>query len=311
VLAALEQKLAALVGDAVAARTDLSVVAGGDDPAPDVGRGVVRAAVAELAAESGFVPDDVLVHRQNGTSRRLLPVGFQATLEFVRRPTAASAAAARTARRLLLEDVSLVAHALAAAPVRAGGAFAVADPDPGFEVRGFGLGVGATPAERDDGLFTGLLRYGGRAVLWPPGAPQQEGVVLAVDALTSALPLTIGVDAPVVAAGGTTTIRIRGVGGQRLLDVDPFTQEPLQLALAVLSDLPPGERGIVESGTQGVETGVRLVTVGDLETTVVYRAPAPDAGPVVSETVAVHLATPEGVRGVFLGATAVLVAEGA
>jgi hypothetical protein len=101
-------------------------------------------------------------------------------------------------------------------------------------------------------------------------------------------------------------VRIRGVGGERLVEIDPRTREPLELALTVVSDLPPNERGAITSGAAGLESGVRIVAVGDPETVAVYRAPAGELGATRAEAVAVHLATPEGARGLLLGSAPVL-----
>ena len=128
----------------------------------------------------------------------------------------------------------------------------------------------------------------------------------AIDAIVAALPLSIATDSPVVPTGGTTLVRIRGVGGERLVDTDPETREPLELALTVVSDLPPNERGAITSGAAGLETGVRIVPVADPETVAGYRAPAGELGATRAEAVAVHLATPEGGRGLFLGSAAVI-----
>jgi hypothetical protein len=309
-LSELERKLTALVGDATTARAHLSVVSIADATAPDAGRGVCRVAVSALTTESGFERDALLLERGNGsaTSRRVLPLGVRARLAFAVRPSADTAPQRAAARTLLLDDLSIVAHALAASDVRDGRAFRTAVPDPGFAVTAFALADGSLPGEAE-GLFVAELGYLGSASVWPPAPPTEEGLVRTIDAIVNVLPLAIAADAAVVPTGGSTTLRIRGVGGLRLLDIDPETRAPLALAVTVVSDLPPAERGAITSGEAGVELGVRIVPVSDPVTVVAYRAPVGELGATRAEAVAVHLATPEGARGLFLGAAAVLLTQ--
>jgi hypothetical protein len=88
---------------------------------------------------------------------------------------------------------------------------------------------------------------------------------------------------------------------------DPATgaTAPLALAVTVVSDLPAGLRGTIQSGDPGVETGVRIVPAGGAETIVSYHAPTGSLGAVRTEYVAFHLATPDKRTGVFLGSAAV------
>ena len=308
-LSELERKLTAVVGDATTARTHLSVVSASDATAPAAGRGVCRVGVSALTAESAFERQELLLSKSNGsaTSRRVLPIGFRAVLAFAMRPSGADASERAAARTLLLDDVSVVGHALATAEVRDGRAFRTAAPDPGFAVRSFALAEGAVRGEAGD-VFAAELTYDGAALIWPPGPPTQEGVTRAVDVILAALPVSIATDSPVVPTGGTTSVRIRGVGGRRLVDVDPPTREPLALALTVVSDLPPNERGAITSGAAGLETGLRIVPFADPETVAEYRAPTGDVGATRAEAVAVHLATREGARGLFLGSVPVILA---
>lgn len=310
-LSELERKLTALVGDATTARTHLSVVSTSDATPPAAGRGVCRVGVSALSAEPGFELGELLLEHGNGsaTSRRVLPVGFRATLAFGVRPNGETGPQRASARALLLDDVSVVGHALARAEVRDGRAFRTAAPDPGFAVRSFALRDGATLGEVDD-PFAAELDYLGSAIVWPPGPPTEEGLMRAIDTIMGVLPLAITADSPVVPTGGTTSVRIRGVGGERLADTDPETRESLELALTVVSDLPPDERGAITSGRAGLEVGVRIVAVSAPETVVAYSAPAGELGATRAEAVAVHLATPEGARGLFLGSAAVLLTPG-
>jgi hypothetical protein len=310
-LAELESKLAALVGDAVAARTHLSVLRAGTQRDPlQQGRGEVLVGVTALARDPSFAPEGILVLEANGgaASRRLLEVGFAASLGFSLRPPNEQSAVLQTARTLLMEDVSLVGHALGAPAVRTGAAFVTAAPDPGFLVHRFELGDAAIATARTDSLLTGELRYRGDAAIWPPGAVEDEGLIAAVALAGQVLPLTIAVDSPVVVTGATTSVRIHAATGRRLLDPGTGENEPLELALTIVSDLPTEERGAITSGSVGT-AGARIVEVTVPETVVVYRAPEGDLGAVRSEQVAAHLARPDGSAGVFLGSAAVLLRE--
>ncbi len=179
----LESKLTALVAAALAGRDGLTVEqAAGPESALAAGSGAVRVALTGLGAESAFDPGRRVITDGNGQarSRRVLPVRFAAVLRFARKPAdGADPAAAATARRLLLEDLSLAGQALADERVRSGSAFTVAG-DPGFEVRAFAIGAGTVAAEPVDGLLRAELACDGQAVLWPPGAPEEVGTIAAV-----------------------------------------------------------------------------------------------------------------------------------
>jgi hypothetical protein len=305
VLAELEKKLASLVGDAVAARPHLSVLrAGTQRNPPQAGRGQIVVGVQTLDHEAAFRHEGFLVATSNGgtTSRRVLDVGFGASLAFLLRPANENAGGLGAARTLLMDDVSLVGHALGDQSVRTGAAFVTAAPDPGFLVRRFELGAGTIATARVDALLTGELRYTGEAAIWPPGVVQDEGVIATVDLVRELLPLTVAVDEPVVVTGDETTVRIRASAGRRV------EEGPIELALTIVSDLPPDERGAITSGAAGV-AGARIVPVTAPETLVVYRAPEGDLGAVRSERIAVHLARPDGAAGVFLGSAPVLLRE--
>lgn len=310
-LAELEKKLAALVGDAVAARTHLSVLrAGTQRNPPQAGRGQVIVGVQALDHAAAFRQEGFLVSQTNGgaTSRRLLDVRCTAALSFLLRPANENATGLAAGRTLLLEDVSLVGHALGDPQVRTGAAFVTAAPDPGFLVRRFELAEGTIATARTESLLAAELRYAGEAAIWPPGVAQDEGVIGAVDLVREILPLTVAVDEPVVTTGGLTSVRIRASSGGRAAGAGATA--PLELALAVVSDLPPEERGAITSGSAGV-AGVRLVEATAPETVVAYRAPEGDLGAVRSERIAVHLARPDGTAGIFLGSAPVLLREDA
>jgi hypothetical protein len=306
VLDGLERKLAAIVADAVAARTHLSVVQATTAPGePAAGKGVLRVGLAELEPEAGFGREDVVIERADGAerARRVLLLGFRARIAFVQRPANGTPEVVREAHDLLLEDLARVAFALAEEPVRSGRAFATAGGDPGFQVLGFALHDGSVtdaPAHP-----SGRLDYSGRAAVWPPEVAAGGGAIAGVDVVTEALPLRFDVTLPVVATGGSTTVRVLGAAGRRLSGLDPPAFAPLRLALTVLSDLPPAGRGAVTSGSAGARAGLRIVSAADAAGGVTYAAPTGDLGTVDTEYVAVHLATPDDDAGVFLGSTAI------
>jgi hypothetical protein len=184
-LNALEVKLTAIVAEAVSTRDSVEVVrAAGPENAPAAGSGVIRVTLTELAAEAGFQPGRHVVIGSGGetASRRVLPLRFAAVLRFERVPAGGGdpGAAADTARRLLLEDLSLVGHALADDRVRGGAAFEVGG-DPGFEVRSFSVVSGTLGTAAIADPLRGELACGGEAVIWPPVPPVGEGVIETVD----------------------------------------------------------------------------------------------------------------------------------
>ena len=311
----LETKLVAAVADAVTGRANLDVVqsAGpGDDPT--AGRTVARIGVDSVAPERGFDRDVIEVTGPSTApvSRRVLPVQFVAAAHFAARPTDGGAPARTAARTQLVGDVSAVAHAVAGPTFVAGSAFDV-EGDPGFTVRSFALADGdldPDPVVGDDpALLRAVLHWDGRAIVWPTSPPGPEGVMLGVDVALNATPLVLSAAVPVVTRGGDTVVSIGGIGGRRLTDVDPPTREPLALAISVTSDLPPADRGRIDGGAAGTEPGVRIVPIDDAVTTVTYRAPTASLGTVGVELVAVHYATREGGRGVFIDALPIRLVE--
>lgn len=306
----LERKLTAVVADALSTRAGVAVVeAVGEPPAPSAGGGAVAVGVSAVEPEPIFARESVELTNGAGPpqSRRVLPLGFTATVSFARRATAEDAVSLGQAKRALLRDASLVAHAFGTLDVSTGKAFDVAG-DPGFDVRAFGLASGALDAAREGAVLRGTLSFGGSAVVWPPGTTGPEGTIDAVGTLIEALPITIAPDDPVVSVGGSTTVRIRSVSGRRIAAAGSPT--PPRLALLVLSDLPPAERGAIATGAPGGEQGVRLVDAAGLEVVVAYQAPTGDPGATTSEHVAVHLARPDGSRGLFLGSAAIVLSNG-
>jgi hypothetical protein len=238
----------------------------------------------------------------------VLPVGFDALLEFRVQPVDAQDASVSTARALLLTDVSRAAHLLGSELFRNGKGFAVAAPDPGFEVQLFDLVEGTVAQDLALQGPSATLRYRGRALIWPPGTTSPEGVIRAVDPAIAVLPLAIDVDDPVVVAGGSTRVRLRAMPSSRLANAQG-ARGVLRLAVTVQSDLPPGQRGTIANGDPGTVQGFRIVTVGPEETVVDYRAPAGNLGATRLEYVAVHLARPDDGTGVFLGSTAIGLVE--
>jgi hypothetical protein len=306
----LERKLTTVVADALASRAGVAVVEGvGELPAPSAGGGAVAVALTAVEPEPIFARESVELTNGAGPprSRRVLPLGFTATVTFARRATAEDASSLGQAKRALLRDASLVAHAFGTLDAASGDAFEVPG-DPGFDVRAFGLVSGALDAPREGPVLRTSFSYGGLVVVWPPDATGPEGTIDAVGTLVEALPITIAPDDPVVSIGGSTTVRVRSVTGRRIAAAGSPT--PPRLALLVVSDLPPAERGAIASGAPGGEAGVRLVDAAGTEVVVAYQAPTADPGATRSERVAVHLARPDGSRGLFLGSAAIVLSNG-
>jgi hypothetical protein len=303
----LEKKLTAIVGDAVSTRPHLDVVEAATAPnGPEPGRGLVRVGIAEVRPDGVFVPGEMLVAGNGAkTTRRVLALGFGAQLRFAIAASGAEPDNLAQARQLLLEDMSAVGFALGEGDVRSGKAFRTAAGDPGFRVSSFELTGGTLPSDGDVPPVSGELVYGGAVAIWPPEPAEDADMIVAVDSVLEILPIALHVDDPVVVAGATTTIRIRGVPGSRLLDVETRARGPLALALSVVSDLPPAQRGTIESGSAAAETGLRIVTAAGPEVAAVYRAPN-DLGAVRFEAVSVHLATATSARGLFLGSAPIL-----
>lgn len=297
----LERKLAAIVSDAVATRAHLSV-ATTPLAAPQPGQSTAQVTLAEITPTPGFPPFDRLDAGSAAAParRRVLPVGFAATFAFATRPAAETPAARADARALLLEDVSAVAHALADAPAGDGGVFVVAAPDPGFSVRRFLLDGGLLSPP--DAPFTATLRFRGEAMVWPVGESEPEGVIAEVEPLLVALPVTLRAPEGGLRPGGEGVVRL-ALG--RALRTVAGAREASDLAVSVLADVPIGERGTVPAGAAGEETGLRILPGGE-EVAIPYRAPAGDPGPNGrTEYLAIHLARPDGGRGLFLGSAAI------
>lgn len=306
-LGELERKITAVIADGAASRPHLSVVAApSTDTPPDPDEGVVRIALARLTPEPVFQPGQFAQVSGGGPprSRRVMLMHFTVHLAFSLRPRTDNATTNQASRGLLLDDISIIAHLLAAPEVQNGKAFVSAAPDPGYRVLNFQFERGSSVPAPADGLLTGNLTYRGLAEIWPPAVSREEGEIRTLDTTIVPLPLEIVLDRPTLLANGTTTARIRGVGGRRLVNA-AGDREPLRLALTVLSDLPPDQRGVITSGEAGAETGSRIVVGGATETIVTFQASALAPDQPRTEYIAVHLATPDRLRGLFLGSAAV------
>ena len=313
----LESRITAVVAAAVSARAHLSVVqAPVPFPTLDAGSGAIRVALGEITAESKFERDQFTFQGSEDapTSRRILSVGFLVLLDFrLRLPAGNGNEAVRlsSARRLLLEDMSSVSHHLGASHVHSGvefGAAGPAPPDLGFRVRRLMFDSGAPVVEPTEEVLAGVLRYRGVVELWPVGADRSEGKIDAVDPMVVA-PLRLSAARRAVPIGGGTTIRVPSLGHTRLTSVDSRERGPVELAVTVVSDLPPDARGTITSGQAGAEAGLRIIAQDANDTELVYAAPAGDPGAVRKEYVAVHLATPERRAGVLIGTLALELRE--
>jgi hypothetical protein len=303
-LGALEQRIAAVIADRLADRAHLSVdVAPASLLPPEPDAAALKVNVVEVAHDSAFQLD-----RFGSTgppeaprSRRVLPLLCAVRLSFRGCPADDTAVAAVNARRRLLEDVALTAHRLDEIAAEPALLAPLGPGDPGFRVSSFGLETGEIGTELDAECLAAALRYQARVHLWPPDVTHEERPIRAVDTIAEALPARIVVTTPALPAGATTEVRIAIGAATRLADPASGARTPLQLALTVLSDVPPALRGSVVSGADGPQSGVRLQAVTPPETVVTYQAPD---GPIDAprlEYLAVHLATSDGAPGVFLG----------
>jgi hypothetical protein len=307
VLGDLERKLAAIVADGVAARTHLEVGIAPVDP-PAAGRGTISIGLSDLSPDPGFAPSRVEFGGTSAspTSRRVLPLAFKAGLSFILRPAADTGPARGDARALILEDMAAVAHLLADPVINIGTGFAIAAPDPGFSVQAFALDAGSIQPDLDEGHYAGRLDYFGRAEIWPVGVLAGEGVILAVDPLIVPLPVEMRVADAGVRPGGSTTITVDAPRRQRLAGPGGGTRTAVRLAVRVLADVPPDQRGTIPAGAAGAETGLRILDVAGPQLVVPYQTPAGNPGPAGRiEYVAVHLATSDNTSGVFLGSAAI------
>jgi hypothetical protein len=307
VLGDLERKLAAIVADGVASRTHLAVGIAPVDP-PAVGRGTISIGLSDLSPDAGFAPSrmEFAGTPASPTRRRVLPMAFKAGLSFIMRPATDTAAGHGDARALMLEDMAAVAYLLADPAMNTGSGFATATPDPGFSVQAFALNAGSIQPNLDADHYTGQLDYLGRAEIWPAGVQGPEGVILAVDPLIVPLPVEMRVADAGVRPGGSTTVTVAAPQRQRLAGPGGAARAAVRLAVRVLADVPPDQRGTIPAGVAGAETGLRILDVAGPQLAVPYQAPASNPGPAGRiEYVAVHLAMSDNTSGVFLGSVAI------
>lgn len=309
-LSTIEQKLTSILGDQLAARAHLEVLEAPGPTVPAAGFGSVLVAFAEITPAPLFDREQFTFNAAK--SRRILPLQFIVNVDCVMHPAGNSPAQLASARELLLTDVSLIAHGLARQEFNSGKGFAVADPDPGFRVLEFALSNGAVVRDADPatGLLSARLQYRGNAEIWPIGVEQDEGEILAIDTVSVALPVSIVANNPVVRAGQTAIVNIRSLPASRLAIRTPLTNASLQLAVTVLSDAAPAQRGTISGGNAGKETGFRIIDVTPPQTTITYQAPAGEINRSRIEYVAVHLATPDRHSGVFIGSFAMRLEPG-
>jgi hypothetical protein len=308
-LSIIEQKLTSILGDDLASRAHLDVIEAPTPPTPVAGRGAVLVSIAEWTPAATF--DREHFSFNGAQSRRLLPIQFKAQIDCLMHPAGNNATQLASARDLLLTDVSLVSHGLARTEIQNGKGFAVSDPDPGFRVLSFELEDAAAIRDVDatTGLLSAQLHYRGSAEIWPPGTVQDEGQILAIDTASVSLPVEFTVNNPVLRAGQSALVNTPSLPLTRLLTTAP-TRGPLQLAVTVLSDAPPAQRGTISGGSAGQETGFRIIDVAPQTTAITYQAPAGAISRARIEYVAVHLATPDGHSGIFIGSTALRLQPG-
>ena len=302
-LAALESRLAAILADGLATRTHTRVIRTAGD-APDAGKGTVLVTVSAFEREPTFERARSSIGEgdaRRAPVRRVAVLRLQARVAIAVTPAGGDAASASQARSLALDDAATIVHLVDADEVRAGRAFVPSDPDPGFVVREFAL----DKATVDRSSAAAELLFSARAEIWPVGSAAEGDKILDVDRVMAPLPLSISADRDAVAPGGSTPVRVRSFAPTRLVRDAP--RAAARLAVSVLSDVPPGERGVIPDGVAGPETGLRIIAVGSPDTVFTYQAPAANPGPARLEYIQVHLATADLGRGVLLGSAAVRV----
>jgi hypothetical protein len=305
-LGALEQRLEGLLGEALAGRAGVTVVSAGSGTPPVPGGAVVEVGVAILRPAGGFEPSTRPIPPGSDETRRIRPVrlGFEARVRVTRRPADGAGDAVATSRRLLLDDLALIGHALDAPEIRDGSTFVDAAVDEGYRVLEFGLGEGSVGTASADDALQGEWSYRGQAELWPPRPPEETGLIAGVSAIVAAQPLSIMTEDQAVTVGGTSRLRVRGIAPRRLADgaAAPVGQA---IAVRVRSRHPVARRGRITTGGDGGEAGVRIVPVDELETILEYEAPdtLPPGAPV--EHVEVFLARGGDGRGLLLGSIAI------
>jgi hypothetical protein len=310
-LGSLESRLTAEIAEALEGRPAVLVVTAPLPlAAPAAGERSVRVSLEEMLPDSHFEAERTGFAGASPSvqTRRVVQLGFLARVHAIACPQAQSAAEINHSRQLLLEDLSLVVHALDAPSYRDGHDLAGSAPDPGYEVTEFHLSKGGIRPDLIENCLVGELEYEGKARIWPPGVSEEAGEIRVVDSVVEALPIELRATQPVVRAGGQTVVRVRVLSPLRRMNGNATAA--MRLAATVLGDLPPAERGTISSGTPAPDTAFRLHAVGDAPVEIAYAAPPGKVTRPRIEFVAVHLAAPDGAPGVFLGSTPIRIVPG-
>ena len=274
-LGPLEGKLTSQVADALGGRAGLVVlVAPLPLAAPDPGKRTVHVSLDELLPDSRFETERTVFIGESPTprTRRVARVGFTAKVRATVRPAQEQPTEIGEARRLLMEDLSLVVHALDRPGFRNGHDLAGTEADPGYDVLEFQLAKGSMLPDLVDHCVAGELDYRGVARIWPPGVTEEAGEIRVADTLMEALPVDIRAAQPVVPMGSQTVVRVQS----RIAPA--FLRRPRYDRGAAGSngpwcDAPPAERGSLVSGTAAADTRFRLHAVGAGPTEITYAAP--------------------------------------
>jgi len=303
VLGALESRLTAKVADALNGRGATIVSAPLPINAPDAGQRSIRVSIDAVVAAPNFEAERTMFSGDAPAlrGRRVVHLSFTARVRATAQPSALQAQPVSEARRLVLEDLSLVLHALDGTTFRAGTDLDAAG-DPGYDVLAFGLVGGSARPDLQDGAVVGELEYRGTVRVWPPGVSDAATPIRAVETVVETLPVEIRAAQAVVRAGEQTVVRVkvlsrtRGTGAARV---------PMRLAVTVLGDVPPADRGTVLAGAPSTLPGFSVFDVDRGMAAITYAAPAPGFTRARTEHVAVHVATPEGNPGLLLGSAAI------
>ena len=304
-LAAIENRLAALIGNGLASRTHTHVVRTAG-PNPDPGKGRVLVTLSGVDEDPSFPVD--LFSLGQGTPlkapvQRVVKVRLHAQVDVTVTPVTAADSDAQAARDLALDDCATIIYVLHQEDVYSGKAFVTADADPGYTVHSF-----VFEKVTMNGAAAASVLFSGTSDIWPAGSTADGGMIAALDRILVPLPIKIAVDQAALVAGGATPVRVPSFAPTRLA---AGARTPASLAVSVMSDAPPAQRGTVPEGTAGPETGLRILPVASPATVFSYHAPAANPGPARWEYIQVHLATADLQRGTLLGTAAVRIAGGA
>ncbi len=310
-LGSLESKLTAEVAEALAGRNAVAVATAPLPlTVPAAGQRSVRVSLEEVLPGSTFESERATFSGESPDlrARRVVELGFTARVRETARPDLQEALQINQARQLLMEDLSLVVHALDGPAYRNGRELAGSADDPGYEVLEFRLSKGGMRPELIENCVTGELEYRGKARIWPPGVSEAGEEIRVIDTVLESMPVEIRAAQPVLRPGTQTIVRVRLLSRRRSTGAGTI---PLRVAATVLGDLPPAERGSLSSGTAGTDAAFRIHVIGDTPAEITYAAPPAGVGRPRTEYVAVHLATPDGGAGVFLGSAPIRIVPGA